>query len=125
MSARAPDVAYLLSTLSSLRVALPSMLVAILALRVLVRSFLAMMDRVQSQGWTQVADEDEDAPIRGDAPAEDDTADDDAIRPVVVQVREVRTGLVLGLFAIVAGTYFLDGAAQGQLILLGAETGRS
>ncbi|KAL8287124.1 hypothetical protein RQP46_003576 [Phenoliferia psychrophenolica] len=70
MSDRSSDVEYLLSTVTSLRLALPY----------------------------------------GDADAEGEG--EDAIKPVVVKSSEVRRGLVLGLFAIVAGTYFADGAAQ-------------
>lgn len=109
------DLPYLISTLASLRVALPSTLLLVLVLRVAVRAFLGMMDRVQSQGWVELPDDDAEAPIRSDTAAAAPTdEDEDAIRPVVVKVREVRKGLVLGLFAVVAGTYFADGAAQGE-----------
>ncbi|KAK4702352.1 hypothetical protein P7C70_g3873, partial [Phenoliferia sp. Uapishka_3] len=118
------DRSYLLSTLASLRLALPATLIIILAVRCLVKAFLSMMDRVQSQGWVEIPDD--EAPITGDPPAitstdgyqtgegEGDSEEEDGIRPVVVRVKEVRKSLVLALFALTAGTYFADGAAQGQ-----------
>ncbi|GAA5977095.1 hypothetical protein JCM10908_004854 [Rhodotorula pacifica] len=54
------DLPSLYSALSSLRLALPSILLGILLLRWLAKGFVAVMGRIQAQGWT--IDEDEYAP---------------------------------------------------------------
>lgn len=110
---RTTDPAYLLETLANLRLALPSTLLLILAVRYIANAFLQMMDRIQSQGWVPLPEDLERAPADGGG-GEGPELEEDAIRPVVVKVRSLRRGLVLGLFACVAGSYFMDGAAQGE-----------
>lgn len=39
---------------------------------------------------------------------------EDGVTPVVVRVRKVRRGLVLGSCGAVAGTYVVDGVAQSE-----------
>lgn len=41
--------------------------------------------------------------------------EEDEIHPVVVKISKQRRGLILSLFAIVAMTYFFEGASQGKL----------
>lgn len=45
------DIDQLLDVLATLRMLLPSLLLGILVIRFVVKSFLALMARVQAQGW--------------------------------------------------------------------------
>lgn len=131
------DVPALYSTLADLRLALPCILVGLLLLRWLARGFVAVMGRIQAQGWT--IDDDEYAPPersatstvankkkkkeRNGAAAEqqddnddqdDDEDEEDQVTPVVVKQKRVRRALVLGLTGLAAVTYFAEGVAQGR-----------
>lgn len=138
MTTTTADLAGLHSALSSLRVALPVLLVGILALRWLAKGFVAVMGRIQSQGWT--IDDDEYAPpdrvaaaanggsqgskgangnAYGDgaghgAPIEQDGESEDEVMPVVVKHKTVRRILILTLAGLTAVTYFGEGIAQGE-----------
>jgi hypothetical protein len=96
----------LLSTLATLRLVLPSSLLLILVVRFATVAFLAMMDRIQAQGWVQ--EEDDEIPPTSNPDAEGE------VHPVVVRQTTLRKGLVLALFAITAMTYFADGVAQSE-----------
>lgn len=133
------DVPALYSTLANLRLALPCILVGLLLLRWLARAFVAVMGRIQAQGWT--IDDDEYAPPERTATTatnnkkkkerngttatenqqdDDDDQDDedeveDQVTPVVVKQKRVRRAFVLGLTGLAAVTYFAEGVAQGSL----------
>ena len=127
------DVPALYSTLADLRLALPCILVGLLLLRWLARGFVAVMGRIQAQGWT--IDDDEYAPPervastatnkkkkerngtaeqQDDDDDQDDDEEDDQVTPVVVKQKRVRRALVLGLTGLAAVTYFAEGVAQGR-----------
>ncbi|GAA5957731.1 hypothetical protein JCM8115_006232 [Rhodotorula mucilaginosa] len=135
MAESADDVPAPYSTLADLRLALPCILVGLLLLRWLARGFVAVMGRIQAQGWT--IDDDEYAPPertatstvankkkmkeRNGAAAEqqddnddqdDDEDEEDQVTPVVVKQKRVRRALVLGLTGLAAVTYFAEGVAQ-------------
>ncbi|GAA5838861.1 hypothetical protein JCM9279_003883 [Rhodotorula babjevae] len=110
------DLANLYSTLAQLRIAVPAVLVGLLALRWLGRALLAMMSRIQAAGWH--AEDDIYAPpelVEGAQPAkraDGHDEDGDEVTPVVVKHASVRKGVVLVFMAVVATTYFADGVAQ-------------
>ena len=129
------DVPALYSTLADLRLALPCILVGLLLLRWLARGFVAVMGRIQAQGWT--IDDDEYAPPervastatskkkkkeerngtaeqQDDHDDQDDDEEDGQVTPVVVKQKRVRRALVLGLTGLAAVTYFAEGVAQGR-----------
>ncbi|GAA5927985.1 hypothetical protein JCM3775_002782 [Rhodotorula graminis] len=118
MAARG-DLANLYSTLAQLRIAVPAVLVGLLALRWLGRALLAMMSRIQAAGWH--AEDDIYAPpelVEGAHTAKRstgaETADNDAdqVTPVIVKASSIRKSVVLVFMALVAMTYFADGVAQ-------------
>lgn len=114
------DLSSLYEALADLRLAIPSTLLATLLLRWLVKAFLGMMDRIQSQGW------EEEEGLFGAEPESANTTkklnstgeggeqeEEDEVIPVVVKSKTMRKGLVLGLMGLVAMTYLADGIAQG------------
>jgi len=117
------DLSNLYEALSDLRLALPSTLLATLLLRWLVKAFLGMMDRIQSQGW-----EEEEGLFGAEPEAATTTKKlnsngegqegEDEVIPVVVKSKTMRKGLVLGSMGMVAMTYLADGVAQGTFRLL-------
>ncbi|KAI5476886.1 vacuolar ABC heavy metal transporter Hmt1 [Pseudohyphozyma bogoriensis] len=98
--------------LSILRLALPATLLLTLALRWGSHAFLSLMDNIQSQGYKPLEDPPERQGAASNAAGAEAGDGEDGIHPVVVKVAAVRRGLVLGLFAFVAGSYFADGVAQ-------------
>lgn len=129
------DVPALYSTLADLRLALPCILVGLLLLRWLARGFVAVMGRIQAQGWT--IDDDEYAPPERTATTvtnkkkmerngrngtaeeevdqdDQDEQEEDQVTPVVVKQKRVRRTFVLGLTGLAAVTYFAEGVAQGE-----------
>lgn len=106
------DLNDLLYALATLRLALPSTLLAILAVAFLSKGFLAMMNNLQRQGWTQ-EEEDEYVPPRNTMGTQESPAKDGEADAALRGERKVRRKLVLALFYVVAGTYSLDGVAQG------------
>ncbi|GAA5884497.1 hypothetical protein JCM3774_004556 [Rhodotorula dairenensis] len=121
------DVSTLYSALASLRLAIPCALVGILLLRWLAKAFVAVMGRIQAQGWT--IDDDEYAPPERAAPPppsskkssngafeqdleESPGEQEDQVTAVVVKQRSVRRALVLALTGLAAVTYFAEGVAQ-------------
>lgn len=105
-----------LEALATLRLVLPSTLLGVLLVRFAVKAFLSMMAGIQAQGWVQL--EEEVVPRAGSGAGGE--GEEDEILPVVVRVRTMRRGLVLGCFAFVASTYFAEGVVQGELFALGA-----
>jgi len=89
----------------------------------LVKAFLGMMDRIQSQGW-----EEEEGLFGAEPEAATTTKKlnsngegqegEDEVIPVVVKSKTMRKGLVLGSMGMVAMTYLADGVAQGTFRLL-------
>lgn len=112
------DLPTLYTSLSDLRLALPCVLLGTLLLRWIVKGFLGLMDRIQSQGWQ------EEEGLFGAEPeaAKDSAARDgdgdgvDEVVPVVVKSKTMRKQLVLGLMGAVAMTYGADGVAQGEVL---------
>ncbi|KAI5476885.1 vacuolar ABC heavy metal transporter Hmt1 [Pseudohyphozyma bogoriensis] len=105
-------LAKLLYSLAILRLALPATLLLTLALRWGSHAFLSLMDNIQSQGYKPLEDPPERQGAASNAAGAEAGDGEDGIHPVVVKVAAVRRGLVLGLFAFVAGSYFADGVAQ-------------
>ncbi|GAA5934447.1 uncharacterized protein JCM15063_004578 [Sporobolomyces koalae] len=104
----------LYEALADLRLALPSALLGIVFLRWLVKAFLDMMDRIQSQGWQEEEGLFGAEPEASKPTASTTTQDqvEEQVTPVVVRSTTMRTGLVFGLMGVVAMTYFADGVAQ-------------
>ncbi|GAA6063468.1 hypothetical protein JCM10212_006330 [Sporobolomyces blumeae] len=115
----------LYSALASLRIAVPVALLGTIIVRGLVRAFLAMMDRIQSQGWTpegglfgtepevsRPSSTQRTTANEASTDGADQASDDDQVTPVVVATKTVRSGLVFVVMGIVAMTYFADGVAQ-------------
>ncbi|ORY83494.1 hypothetical protein BCR35DRAFT_351964 [Leucosporidium creatinivorum] len=95
----------LLSTLASLRLALPATLLGVLLLRFAAKAFTGIVAHIQAGGWT----DDGSNPLYDALPT---TTDEDEIHPVVVKVKKTRRGLVLSLFWLVGATFVGDGIAQ-------------
>ncbi|GJN92701.1 hypothetical protein Rhopal_005736-T1 [Rhodotorula paludigena] len=112
-----PDLATLYATLGQLRLALPLVLLGLVAARWAAEALLGMMDRIQSAGW-QVEDDVYGPPERDEAAERrkrdrgGDEEDEDDVTPVVTKSKTVRRGLVLGTTGLVAFSYFGDGVAQ-------------
>ncbi|GAA5826994.1 hypothetical protein JCM3770_007379, partial [Rhodotorula araucariae] len=107
----ATDLASLYTALGQLRLALPSILLGLLAVRWVGRGLVGMMSRIQSAGWH--AEDDIYAPpelLHGPGGLKGDEGDD--VTPVVVKAKAVRKSVVLVLIGLVALTYFADGVAQ-------------
>ncbi|GAA5898274.1 hypothetical protein JCM6882_000117 [Rhodosporidiobolus microsporus] len=110
-----PDLPQLYDALSTVRLVLPALLLGLLALRWLARSFLYLMGNVQSGGWKD--DEDLFSPPERAAqakkkPDDGEETEEDDVTPVVIKERQLRKSAVLSLEGLVAATYFADGAAQ-------------
>lgn len=97
----------LLSTLASLRLALPVTLLGVLLLRFAARAFTGIVAHIQAGGWV----DDGSNPLYDALPI---TADEDEIHPVVVKVKKTRRGLVLSLYWLVGATFVGDGIAQSE-----------
>ncbi|SDA01293.1 BZ3500_MvSof-1268-A1-R1_Chr10-1g02565 [Microbotryum saponariae] len=107
------DMADLLSTLATLRLALPSTLLLLLLGRFAAKGFVALIARIQAQDWVET-DTDYgpiDALNRTNARAADGE-DEDGIVPVVLVVNTPRRSWIVAFFGLVAATYFADGMAQ-------------
>ena len=108
-----------LSSLSQVRLALPATLLGILVLRLAARAFLAMMDKIQAQGWEGPAEEDEPLPpssnpqARGNQAKAGADGDEGEVEAVVVKAPgQIRKGLILGLVYLIGAGYFAEGAAH-------------
>jgi hypothetical protein len=110
-----------LSSLSQVRLALPTTLLGILALRFAARAFLAMMDKIQAQGWEGPDEEDEPLPpstnpnARGNQPkhgAEGEAGEGEVEAVVVKAPSEIRKSLILALVYLIGAGYFAEGAAH-------------
>lgn len=117
------DLSSLYETLTDLRLALPSVLLGTLLLRWLVKGFLDLMDRIQSQGWEEeeglFSAEPEAATTKKKTQSnrqgengEVEEEEDEPI-PVVVKSKTMRQSLVLSLMGLVGMTYLADGVSQG------------
>ncbi|GAA6015414.1 hypothetical protein JCM11491_000421 [Sporobolomyces phaffii] len=110
------DLSTLYQSLADLRLALPAVLLATVALRWLVRAFLGMMDRIQRQGWQEqdgLFGAEPDAPPTTSTKSQTNgSVEEDEVTPVVVKSKTMRNSLVLSLMGLVATTYFADGVAQ-------------
>ncbi|KDE04641.1 hypothetical protein MVLG_04940 [Microbotryum lychnidis-dioicae p1A1 Lamole] len=107
------DMADLLSTLATLRLALPSTLLLLLLGRFAAKGFVALIARIQAQDWVET-DTDYgpiDAPNRTNASAVDGE-DEDGIVPVVLVVKTPRRTWIVAFFNLIAATYFADGMTQ-------------
>lgn len=108
-----------LSSLSQVRLALPTTLLGILALRLAARAFLAMMDKIQAQGWEGPAEEDEPLPpssnpqARGNKAKAGAEGDEGEVEAVVAKAPGViRKGLILAVIYLIGAAYFAEGAAH-------------
>lgn len=125
-----PDLATLYATLGQLRLALPLVLLGLVAARWAAKALLGMMDRIQSAGW-QVEDDVYGPPERDEAAERrkrdrgGDEEDEDDVTPVVTKSKTVRRGLVLGTTGLVAFSYFGDGVAQGAILSSRDESDRA
>ncbi|GAA6019380.1 hypothetical protein JCM10207_001279 [Rhodosporidiobolus poonsookiae] len=119
--APSPDLSQLYYALATVRLVLPAVLVALVAVKWISRAFLGLMGRIQAQGWTD--DEDlygppervpgaDAAKKNGDAGVNGGEGEGDDVTPVVVKKKEQRTTVVLIFFGIAAASFFADGAAQ-------------
>ncbi|GAA5955967.1 hypothetical protein JCM3765_000056 [Sporobolomyces pararoseus] len=116
------DLSSLYETLADLRLALPSVLLGTLLLRWLVKGFLDLMDRIQSQGWQEeeglfsaepeAAATKKKTPSAGQGESDEEEGEEDEPIPVVVKSKTMRQSLVLSLIGLVGSTYFADGVAQ-------------
>ncbi|GAA5980122.1 hypothetical protein JCM5350_001771 [Sporobolomyces pararoseus] len=116
------DLSSLYETLSDLRLALPSVLLGTLLLRWLVKGFLDLMDRIQSQGWEEeeglFSAEPEAATTKKKTQSnrqgenEEVEEEEDEPIPVVVKSKTMRQSLVLSLMGLVGMAYLADGVAQ-------------
>lgn len=97
----------LLSTLASLRLALPATLLGILLLRFAAKAFTGIVAHIQAGGWK----DDGSNPLYDALPT---ITDEDEIHPVVVKVKKTRRELVLSLFWLVGATFVGDGIAQSE-----------
>lgn len=105
-----PNSNPLLDAQAVLRLALPISLLVILVGRWSFRAFIAMAERLQSQGWQP--DEDDDYEPVPSAAANGDGEDD--IQPVVVKIKTQRRRLILALFWLLGASFAADGVAQSQ-----------
>ncbi|GAA5871541.1 hypothetical protein JCM16303_000787 [Sporobolomyces ruberrimus] len=112
----------LYQSLSDLRLALPTVLLATLAARWIVKGVLDLLDRIQAQGWEQEDDLFESSQTKstrqnnehGEQEEEEERAEPEETEgtPVVVDSRTMRNELVLSLMGVTSMTYLADGIAQ-------------
>jgi hypothetical protein len=98
--------------LLDIKFALPCVLIGFLLLILGVKSFLSMMDGVQSQGYVPTEADYHPA----SAPDASDSMEGEPI-DVVVRVVKVRRNLILGLFYSISVTYALGAAIDSEFYL--------